>query len=160
MLYINVFVRGGNVVVSMSVFGDSRLHANEIGRMSVSSLHNHKRGVIMKKILIAAAATLLLSTAANADTVNITIQADFITPSNPGSSTISYAFRPSGPISFRVAGKTCTWVSSASPYGSGGGAGCNYSITVNSSGQFTNAQSNGMGCTASGQPMISACRLP
>lgn len=112
----------------------------------------------MKKILIATAATLLLSTAANADTVNITFQADFITPSNPGSSTLSYAFRPSAPISFKVAGKTCTWVSSSSPYGSGGGAGCNYSMTVNASGQFTNAHSNGMGCTASGQPMISACR--
>jgi len=112
----------------------------------------------MKKILITAAATLLLSSAANADTVNITFQADFITPSHPGSSTIEYAFTPSAPISFRAAGKTCNWTSSSSPYGSGGGNGCNYSITVNSSGQFTNANSNGMGCTASGQPMISACR--
>jgi hypothetical protein len=112
----------------------------------------------MKKIFIAAAALLLLSTAANADTVNITLQADFITPSHSSSSTLTYAFRPDAPISFRVAGKTCNWVSSRSPYGSGGGAGCNYSITVTSSGQFTNAHSNGMGCTASGQPMISACR--
>lgn len=112
----------------------------------------------MKKIFFVAA-SMLLSSAVYADTVNIISQADFITPSNPGaSSTISYAFTPSAPISFKVTGKTCTWVSSSSPYGSGGGAGCNYSITVNPSGDLSNATSNGNGCTASGQPMISACK--
>ncbi|MGZ5010253.1 MAG: hypothetical protein ACXV74_04750 [Methylobacter sp.] len=112
----------------------------------------------MKRILLVTA-SMILSTAAYADTVNIISLADFITPSNPGaSSTISYAFTPSTPISFKVAGKTCTWVSSSSPYGSGGGAGCNYSITVNSSGALVNATSNGNGCTAAGQPMIAACK--
>lgn len=102
---------------------------------------------------------MFLSTAAYADTVNIVSLADFITPSNPGaSSTIAYGFKPSAPISFKVAGKTCNWVSSSSPYGSGGGAGCNYSITVNSSGELTNATSNGNGCTAAGQAMIDACK--
>jgi hypothetical protein len=105
------------------------------------------------------AAALFLSTAAHADTVNIVTLADFITPSNPGATgQISYAFTPSTPISFKVAGKTCNWASSSSPYGSGGGAGCNYGITVDSSGALTNATSNGNGCTASGQAMISACR--
>lgn len=112
----------------------------------------------MKKTLFVAAAMILSSTA-YADTVNITSQAEFITPSNPGaSSTISYAFTPSAQISFKVAGKTCTWVSSSTPYGSGGGAGCNYGITVNSAGALANATSNGHGCTPAGQAMISACK--
>ncbi len=111
----------------------------------------------MKKYLFVAA--MFLSAAAHADTVQITTLADFTAPSNPGASgVIAYAFTPSAPISFKVAGKTCTWVSSSSPWGSGGGAGCNYSITVNSSGALSNASSNGNGCTASGQPMISACK--
>lgn len=111
----------------------------------------------MKKYLFAA--TLLLSAVAHADTVNITTIADFTAPANPGASAkIAYAFTPSAPISFKVAGKTCTWVSSSSPWGSGGGAGCNYSIAVNSAGMLSNATSNGNGCTASGQPMISACK--
>lgn len=111
----------------------------------------------MKKIFVVA--SMLLSSAVYADTVNIISQANFITPSNPNaSSTISNAFTPSAPISFKVAGKTCNWVSSSSPYGSGGGAGCNYSITVNPAGELINATSNGNGCTASGQPMIAACQ--
>lgn len=112
----------------------------------------------MKKTMFVVA-SLVLSAAAYADTVNITTQADFIAPSNPGASaTINYAFTPSAPISFKVAGKTCNWVSSSSPYGSGGGAGCNYTITVDPNGMLTNATSNGNGCTASGQPMIDACK--
>jgi len=112
----------------------------------------------MKKTIFIAA-VMFMSTSAYADTVNIVSKADFITPSNPGaSSIISYAFTPSAPISFKVAGKTCNWVSSSSPYGSGGGAGCNYGITVDSSGKLTDATSNGNGCTASGQAMIAACK--
>jgi len=112
----------------------------------------------MKKFLLVVA-SMFLSAAALADTVNITTVADFVAPSNPGASgTISYAFTPSAPISFKVAGKTCTWVSSSSPYGSGAGAGCNYNITVNSDGQLANATSNGNGCTAAGQAMIAACK--
>lgn len=112
----------------------------------------------MKRTLFVVA-PLFLPSAVYADTVNIISQADFITPSNPNaSSTISYAFTPSAPISFKVAGKTCNWVSSSSPYGSGGGAGCNYSITVTSAGDLSNATSNGNGCTAAGQPMIAACK--
>jgi hypothetical protein len=112
----------------------------------------------MKKTLFVVA-SVFLSAAAYADTVSITTLADFITPSKPGASgTISYAFTPSAPISFKVAGKTCTWTSSSSPWGSGGGAGCNYTITVNSAGALTDATSNEKGCTASGQPMITACK--
>ena len=112
----------------------------------------------MKKTLIMAAA-FALSGAAYADVVVINTQADFIAPSNPGASgQITMAFTPSAPIQFKVAGKTCTWVSSSSPYGSGGGAGCNYSITVDASGNLVNGTSNGNGCTASGQPMLAACK--
>lgn len=112
----------------------------------------------MKKIMLLAAA-LSLSAIAQADTVNINVQSDFITPSKPGASgKISMAFTPSAPISFKVAGKTCTWVSSSSPYGSGGGAGCNYNLTVTPEGTLANATSNGNGCTASGKAMIAACK--
>ncbi|MDH3973423.1 MAG: hypothetical protein OEV42_04000 [Deltaproteobacteria bacterium] len=113
----------------------------------------------MKKIIFAVIISMFLSTPALADTVNITTVADFITPEKPGASgTISYAFRPSAPISFTVAGKTCNWTSSSSPWGSGGGAGCNYKITVDASGQLSNATSNGKGCTPSGNEMIAACQ--
>lgn len=110
----------------------------------------------MKRLLISLAA-LTLTTVASADTVNITSQTNFITPSGSPSATTSMAFTPSAPIVFKVAGKTCRWVSSSSPWGSGGGAGCNYSITVDPDGNLTDATSNGNGCTASGQPMVSAC---
>ena len=112
----------------------------------------------MKKIIFALFVSLVFSSVAFADTVTITTQVDFTAPSHTTSSTATYAFTPSAPISFKVAGKTCTWVSSSSPYGSGGGAGCNYSITLDSSGNLTNATSNGHGCTASGSAMINACK--
>lgn len=112
----------------------------------------------MKKILFIVV-SMALSLAAYADTVNITVKADFIKPSNPDASgTILMAFTPSAPIEFKIAGKTCHWVSSSSPYGSGGGAGCNYTLTVTPSGTLANATSNGHGCTPSGQAMISACK--
>lgn len=110
----------------------------------------------MKQLLIALAA-LSLTAVAWADTVNVTSQTQFITPSGSPSATTSMAFTPRAPIVFRVAGKTCHWASSSSPYGAGGGAGCNYSITVDPDGNLTDATSNGNGCTASGQPMVSAC---
>lgn len=112
----------------------------------------------MKKMLFMVV-SLGLSVAAYADTVNITTQADFITPSKPdASSTISMAFTPSAPISFKVAGKTCHWASSSNPWNAGAGAGCNYNITVTPSGSLADATSNGHGCTDSGQPMITACK--
>jgi hypothetical protein len=111
----------------------------------------------MKKVLLFV--SLFVSMAANADTVNITTVADFIAPSVPAAtSIISQAFTPTAPISFKVAGKTCNWISSSSPYGSGAGAGCNYSISVLPNGTLGNATSNGNGCTQSGQPMIAACK--
>lgn len=113
---------------------------------------------IMKKIMFAIAGSLFFSSVALADTVTITTQVDFTAPSHTTSGTATYAFTPSAPITFKVAGKTCTWISSSSPYGSGGGAGCNYSITVDSSGNLTNATSNEHGCTASGKAMINACK--
>ena len=112
----------------------------------------------MKKIMFIIAASLLFSSVALADTVNITTQVSFTAPTHQASSTASYAFTPSAPISFQVADKTCTWVSSSSPYGSGGGAGCNYNITVNPSGNLIKATSNGNGCTGSGSAMINACK--
>ncbi|WP_298772619.1 hypothetical protein [uncultured Shewanella sp.] len=110
------------------------------------------------KLVILACTSFMLSTFAFADTVNVTTKVDFVTPAHSTSSTASYAFTPSAPIVFKVAGKECTWVSSSSPFGSGGGKGCNYSITLDSSGKLTNATSNGNGCTASGDAMINACK--
>ena len=113
----------------------------------------------MKKVLFVVA-SMFLSAAAFADTVAITSVTDFSSPNKPGaiSSSGSYAFTPSAAITFTLAGKTCNWVSSSTPYGSGAGAGCNYNITVdNSTGALSNATSNGNGCTASGAPMIAAC---
>ncbi|MBT8342798.1 MAG: hypothetical protein HKP58_10265 [Desulfatitalea sp.] len=112
----------------------------------------------MKKILFMMCVSLIFSSVAFADTVAITTQVNFTAPSHMTSSTANYAFTPSAPIVFAVAGKTCTWVSSSSPYGSGGGAGCNYSITIDSSGNIMNATSNGNGCTESGAAMIKACK--
>ncbi|AGA90285.1 hypothetical protein Thimo_1498 [Thioflavicoccus mobilis 8321] len=111
---------------------------------------------MMRKLTLAIASMFLPATVF-ADTVHIITQAEFVTPSRSESSEISIAFTPSAPISFKVAGKTCNWVSSSDPYGSGGGAGCNYSITIAPSGDLTDATSNGNGCTESGEPMISAC---
>ncbi len=108
--------------------------------------------------MVAIAGSLFFSSVAFADTVTITTKVNFITPNHATSSKARYAFTPSTPITFKVAGKTCTWVSSSSPHGSGGGAGCNYSITVDSSGDLTNATSNEHGCTASGKEMINACK--
>ncbi|TDR81547.1 hypothetical protein DFP86_103200 [Paludibacterium purpuratum] len=110
----------------------------------------------MKRLMFSLAA-LGLAAVAHADTVNIVSQAAFVSPSGAPSSTISMAFTPNAPIVFKVAGKTCRWVSSSSPWGSGGGAGCNYSITVDDGGNLINASSNGNGCTAAGQAMIAAC---
>jgi hypothetical protein len=112
----------------------------------------------MKMIMIAIFASLIFASFAIADTVSVTTQVNFSAPSHATSSTATYAFTPSAPISFKVAGKTCTWVSSSSPYGAGGGAGCNYSITVDPSGNLINATSNEHGCTASGAAMINLCK--
>ncbi|MCP3940967.1 MAG: hypothetical protein GY710_05735 [Desulfobacteraceae bacterium] len=112
----------------------------------------------MKNIMFIILGSLLFSSVAFADTVAVTTQVKFIAPAHATSSTATYAFTPSTPISFAVAGKTCTWVSSSSPYGSGGGHGCNYSITVDSAGNIIDAKSNGQGCTASGAPMIKLCK--
>lgn len=112
----------------------------------------------MKRSL-AVIASISLSAIAQADTVNITSQANFSDPPKKvKSSTIHLAFTPSAPIKFQIAGKTCTWVSSSSPWGSGGGAGCNYNITIDPTGNLTDATSNEKGCTESGEPMITACR--
>jgi hypothetical protein len=112
----------------------------------------------MKKIMVVFFVSLLFSSVTLADTVSITTQVQFSAPHHSTSSTASYAFTPSAPISFKVADKTCTWISSSSPYGSGGGAGCNYSITIDAAGKIINATSNGNGCTASGSAMINSCK--
>lgn len=112
----------------------------------------------MKNITISLFASLLFSLSALADTVAVTTIVEFETPDHTASSTMNYGFKPSAPIKFSVAGKTCKWVSSSSPYGSGGGAGCNYSIQVDADGGLSNATSNGNGCTASGSAMIDACK--
>jgi hypothetical protein len=112
----------------------------------------------MKNIMFVIFALLIFSSVTFADTVSITTEVKFTSPSHTTSSTSTYAFTPSAPISFKVADKTCTWISSSSPWGSGGGSGCNYSITVDSTGNLTDAKSNGHGCTESGSQMIKACK--
>ena len=110
----------------------------------------------MSKILVFLAA-LFLSVAVRADCVVITNKANFTSPAGPTApGTITNCFNPVAPIAFAVAGKSCTWVSSQN--GAGGGAGCNYNLTVDASGNLNGATSNGDGCTASGQAMISACK--
>ena len=110
----------------------------------------------MKKTLIAVA-SLFIASPAFADTVNITSQASLNTPAVNASGTVYLAFTPTKEIVFNVAGKTCTWNSSAAPkYGSGAGLGCNYSITVDPSGNLRSPSSNGNGCTEA-KVMLDQC---
>lgn len=101
----------------------------------------------MKKTTLLAALLLTTAAAAQADTVNIISQAHLNEPPIDSSATIQFAFTPTKAIVFNVAGKTCTWNSSADPWNAGNGAGCNYTITVTPSGQLINAVSNGNRCS-------------
>ncbi len=111
--------------------------------------------ILFRSALVAAAA-VLVAAAAHADTVAVTSVTDLSEPSASISSTNSYAFVGTRNIVLKLAGKTCTWVGSASgsvPQG------CNYGITVNNStGALSNPTSlNNPVCTNSSQ-MLSDCK--
>jgi hypothetical protein len=110
----------------------------------------------MKKTLtIIALAFLSVSAAALADTVSVTSQTSFASPSGGSlSSTNSFAFQGTQTITFTVAGKTCNLK------GSAGGSvpmGCNYAITVAPNGSISGSLTAGNAvCTQSGQ-IASSC---
>lgn len=111
----------------------------------------------MKKLLVSgilAAASFTV----NADNVKIIVQSDYTgKPRSSQPAEINYAFTPASKVKFRVAGFSCTWNSSSTPFGSGGGSGCNYSITVTPFGLLSNPTSNADGCTPADE-MVAACR--
>lgn len=116
------------------------------------------RAKICKSLTVVS--TLFLSSLAFADSVNITTVTNMTSPPNVSvSSNGSVGFNPgTSLVVFKAADKTCTFTSSGNPYGSGGGAGCNYSLTVNSStNTLSNPGSNGKGCTAASD-MLAACK--
>lgn len=105
-------------------------------------------------------AGMLTSGLAAADSVNLTTVTEVKTSQTQSiSSNASVGFNPgSSKISIQLGSKMCTWNSSGNPYGSGAGAGCNYALTYNvSTGEISNPQSNGNGCTPSSQ-MVAACK--
>jgi hypothetical protein len=113
----------------------------------------------MKSILkIAAAACLLLSTAAFADTLGITSVTESVQPAAKMTSNANNAFNPGREkIVFKALGKTCTLNSSGNPWNAGGGAGCNYSVTIDVSTQTMTLTSNDKGCTTAAE-FASSCQ--
>jgi hypothetical protein len=111
----------------------------------------------MKKTLtIVALVFLAVSAAALADTVSVTSQTSFSSPSGGSiSSTNSYAFGGTQTITFSVAGKTCNLNGSARgsvPMG------CNYAITVAPNGSISGSLTAGNAvCTQSGQ-VAASCK--
>lgn len=111
----------------------------------------------MKRTLtIIALAFLFVSAAAFADTVSVTSQTSFSSPSGGNiTSTNSYAFQGPQTITFTVAGKTCNLNGSARgsvPMG------CNYAITVAPNGSITGSLTAGNSvCTQSNQ-VAASCK--
>ncbi len=111
----------------------------------------------MRKTLFVA--SMLLSVTAHADLVQVTSVTDMDDPKKPSaiSSTSVYAFTPeTKAITFKIAGKTCNFVSSVSAIGP---MGCNYSLTVNNSTLTLSSPSSSgnTGCTAASE-MLTACK--
>jgi hypothetical protein len=110
----------------------------------------------MKKCLLLAAVVSLVSGAAYADTVAVTSVTNLTEPSMMITSSGNVAFVGTRNIVLTLAGKTCTWVGSASgsvPLG------CNYGITVNNStGMLSNPSSlNNPVCTPTSE-MLALCK--
>ena len=110
----------------------------------------------MKKTLVLIAVLVLcVSAAALADTVAITSNASFSSPSGSIQSTNSFAFQGTQTITFQVAGKTCNLNGSARgsvPMG------CNYAISVAPNGSITGSLTAGNSvCTQSAQ-VASSCK--
>jgi hypothetical protein len=109
-----------------------------------------------KPLLLTALGVLLVSGAALADSVTITSQASFSSPSGGSiQSTGNYQFKGPKMITFIVAGKTCNLIGSASgPVQQG----CNYAITVAPDGSISGKLTAGNSvCTQSGQ-IASSCK--
>ena len=108
-----------------------------------------------KSLILVALAAALFSAQVLADTVSITSQSTFTTPSGNITSTGSYAFVGPKTIVFEVAGKTC------SLNGSARGSvpmGCNYQMTVSPSGKVSGILSAGNSvCTQSDQ-IAASCK--
>lgn len=110
----------------------------------------------MKRTLTVIALTFLfVSAAAFADTVSVTSQTSFSSPSGSITSTNSFAFQGTQTITFTVAGKTCNLNGSARgsvPMG------CNYAITVAPNGSITGSLTAGNSvCTQSNQ-VAASCK--
>lgn len=110
----------------------------------------------MKKLLIAAAALVTVSTAAQADTVTIINRTVLQEPHAVLTSSTMYPFQGTKEIVLTTMGKTCTWIGSAS---AGGPKGCNYGITVNTStGELSNPTSDSNTTCTPVDQLIAACK--
>jgi hypothetical protein len=108
-----------------------------------------------KALMIVALALLSVAAAAFADTVSVTSQTSFSSPSGKIESTNSFAFKGTQTITFMVAGKTCNLNGSAR---GSVPAGCNYAITVAPNGSISGSLTAGNSvCTQSGQ-VASSCK--
>ncbi|CAH0443149.1 hypothetical protein ACQUJT_17085 [Ralstonia pseudosolanacearum] len=111
----------------------------------------------MKTLLALLAATgFFAATGAQADTVAVTSVTNLSDPSTQSVVSKGVAsFVGTKQIVLALAGKTCTWVGSASAIGP---VGCNYGITVNGTNQLSNPESNSNpNCTPASQ-MIAMCK--
>lgn len=110
--------------------------------------------------VLLALSTVLGAGAALADSVTITTVIDLKVGSSSQTITATdeVGFDPStNKIAFRVGNRSCTLNSSGSPWGAGGGQGCNYSMTFNAStGMISDFSSNGYGCTEASE-LSTAC---
>ncbi|HEV8580497.1 MAG TPA: hypothetical protein VGX68_15630 [Thermoanaerobaculia bacterium] len=108
-----------------------------------------------KALMIAVLAVLCISSVALADSVSITSQASFSSPSGSITSTGNFQFKGPQTITFTVAGKTCNL------NGSGRGSvpeGCNYAITVAPNGSISGTLTAGNSvCTQSSQ-IAASCK--
>jgi hypothetical protein len=108
-----------------------------------------------KALIIVALAALFAASAALADTVAITSEASFSSPSGSIESTNSFAFRGPTTITFTVAGKTCNLNGSAR---GSVPTGCNYAIKVAPNGSISGTLTAGNSvCTQSSQ-IASSCK--
>ena len=110
----------------------------------------------MKKTLtLIVLAFLALSAAALADTVKVTSNTSFSSPSGSIQSSNTFSFKGTVTITFMVAGKTCNLKGSASgPVPTG----CNYDIVVAPNGSITGTLTAGNSvCTQSNQ-IAASCK--
>ncbi|MEC4815549.1 MAG: hypothetical protein SAK29_20075 [Scytonema sp. PMC 1069.18] len=110
----------------------------------------------MKKLILIAFSALVFmlsnTVPALADGVVLKYQAAFSTPDSPSVSTETYfPFKGTQRIIFKVAGKTCDLLGSASPIGAFNG--CNYTVNIAPDGSLT-----GTGNSPCTQNVAAACK--